>query len=146
LKLVNVWRFLNPFELVNIIESISNRAARHCAGWAGLSVPAAALPRSSLSLLHPSTDTGPLTHLGLAALPCCATTPPPTPDGRGPLLAATCCRLLRLRPPFFLLPLPRGCTRRAPHFSPRCPAPPRCLKSRPPPPNPSFRCFPLDRA
>jgi hypothetical protein len=39
LESLKLWRFLNPFESVNIVESISICAARHYAGRACLSAP-----------------------------------------------------------------------------------------------------------
>jgi hypothetical protein len=59
-----------------------------------------------LTLPHPTADTGPPTHPALlvsraaprrprpAALPCSATTGPPTPDGRGSLPSAFICLML----------------------------------------------------
>jgi hypothetical protein len=66
---IKVWRFLNPFESVAIVESIQTTP------------PGTVLAGPAYQ--HPT------------ALPYCVTAPPPTPDSRGSLLAAPHCRSSR---------------------------------------------------
>jgi hypothetical protein len=53
---VKVWRLLNPFESVNIIEFISNRAARHCASRARMLAPHHSCLALALCLPHLADD------------------------------------------------------------------------------------------
>jgi hypothetical protein len=158
-ELVKIWRFLNPFESVNIVESISNRTAATVLAGPSYRCPATALPRSPLSLPHPAADIRPSTRPG----PTCQ--PRPHRVGCAPPLSPVARQHCRLRstvegrccPPCAADHHARGplssfslCHASAPtgppSFFPRCPAPPRCLKSHRPPPAPSFRRCPLDRA
>jgi hypothetical protein len=73
---VKVWRFLNPFELVNIVEYIQTTPPGTMLNGPICWPPAAALPRSPLFLQHPVADhwammsPGPTCQSCPAALPC----------------------------------------------------------------------------
>jgi hypothetical protein len=114
--------------------------------------PMPPLRRFLLSLPHPATShraplqpslvCQPLTSSQPrpAALPCRATVPPPAPDGRGPLSAAPCYRLLRWAP-LLSFSCPHAAPSRPPSF-PSSPRAPSALKSRQPPTSlPFFSIF-----
>jgi hypothetical protein len=106
-----------------------------------------ALPRSPLSLPHPTADTRPLTRLGPTSqsrLHRVGRAPPPVPDGRGHCWPPCAVDRHARGPPLLLLSLPCGRGHGGPSFFPSLPYATEALEK--PPPAPSFLRSPLDCA
>jgi hypothetical protein len=123
-KSVKVWRFLNPFESVNIVEYIQTTTPGTVLNGPTCWRPVAALPRSPLFLQHPVADhwammpPGPTCQLHRTASPAPHRPEPSRHHG----LATT------LAPPLsLLLPPLRGMLRPTPPFP--CLTPPPLQKA-----------------